>query len=98
MTPMVQKQFATIRELLKELRTVLETNQEEVQKQHAEKEELLQGKWRERKELTTLRRISDDYEELDKKNERLQADKTKLGRHLKAILRHTRALQNSTRP
>ena len=98
MTPMVQKQLATIRGLLSELREVLEANQNEVQKQHAEKEDLLQDKWRERKELTTLRRVSDDYDELDEENKRLRSEKAKLGQHLNTILTHTRALQNTFMP
>lgn len=98
MNPMVNTRLKTIRGLLGELRGVLESNAKEVKKQHGEKEDLLQAKWRERKELTTLRHVSDDYDELHEENERLQTEKAKLGQHLKAILRYTRALQNTTRP
>lgn len=92
MNPILEAQIKTLSEQLDALHSVLETNREEVKKQHAEKEALLQEKWEQRKEVTTLNRIADDFDAVDEENEKYRQERGEMRQHLTDIVQMTKAL------
>ena len=93
MNPILQKQFETLERQVQQLRDVLEKNAEELQKQHGEKEDLLQEKWRQRKELTTLNRIATDYDDVEGENEQYREERKEIREDLSKIMHLTKALR-----
>lgn len=93
MNPILQKQFDTLESQIQELRNVLERNTDELQKQHGEKSDLLQEQWRQRKQLTTLNRIADDFDDVDEENQRYRDERKEIRDDLAKILQFTKALR-----
>jgi cell shape-determining protein MreC len=98
MNPILDTQFDTVRNQLKELKTVLVKNQEEVQKQHKQKEDLLQEKWRNRKHLTTLERIEDEYDSVEDENTRYREERAVIRESLNTIVQLSKALHRIQKP
>lgn len=98
MNPLLKKKFEHLQRQISELEGVLQANQADVKQQHTEKEDLLQEKWRERKRLTTLNRIAEDYDALDDRNRRYEQERTQIKERLANVLRFTKALHNARRP
>ena len=92
MNPILQKQFDTVKKQLKSLEDVLEKNQVEVQQQHDEKSELLQEKWRNRKHLTTLERIEEDYDSVEAQNSKYREERSEIRDNLNSIVQMSKAL------
>lgn len=97
MDPMVQAKIEQIEAQLTGLRETLEKNRTELAKQHGEKEELLQEKWRDRKKMTTLNRMSKEYDELESENRKYAVERKELRERLTGLLRMTKALRGSMR-
>ena len=93
MNPILQKQFDTLDNQIHELREVLERNTSELQKQHGEKSDLLQEQWRQRKQLTTLNRIADDFDDVDEENQRYREERKEIREDLSKIMQLTKALR-----
>ena len=93
MNPILQKQFENLEQQVQQLRDVLAKNSEELQKQHGEKEDLLQEKWRQRKELTTLNRIASDFDAVDGENEQYREERKEIREDLSKIMHLTKALR-----
>jgi chromosome segregation ATPase len=93
MNPILQKQFENLEHQVQQLRDVLAKNSEELQKQHGEKEDLLQEKWRQRKELTTLNRIASDFDAVDGENEQYREERKEIREDLSKIMHLTKALR-----
>jgi hypothetical protein len=98
MNPILKKQFDTVKNQLKELETVLEKNQAEVQKQHDEKSELLQKEWSNRKRLTTLERIEVDFESVAADNDRYRDERVEIRENLNSIVELSKALHRMQKP
>ena len=98
MNPLLEKRFAHTRSQIEALRAVLEANRADVVQQHAEKEDLLQQQWRERKRLTTLNRIAEDYDGLDEQNRAYAQERKAIHERLSQVLKLTKALHSAHRP
>ena len=98
MNPILQKQFETVKNQLASLQSILEDNAEEVAKQHSEKEELLQEKWRQRKRVTTLERIEDDYDAVEDENNKYRAERLEIRDSLTQIVQLSKALHRMQKP
>jgi DNA repair exonuclease SbcCD ATPase subunit len=98
MNPLLKNQFDSVRKQLDSLKTVLQENQDELQKQHTEKEDLLQEKWRNRKHLTTLERIEGDYDSVEAENDRYRQERTEIREDLNQIVSLTKALHRIQKP
>jgi len=92
MNPLLASKYVQLQEQIAELRAILEANREDVRQQHAEKEELLQEQWRQRKRLTTLNRIAEDYDTVEAENNRYRDERLELRASLKTIISSTKAL------
>lgn len=92
MNPILKKQFDSVRNKLDSIKDVLENNQVELKKQHAEKEDLLQEKWRNRKHLTTLERIEEDYDSVEEENNRYREERSEIRNSLNQIVSLSKAL------
>lgn len=93
MNPLLEKKFERVRAQLEQLREVLEANREDTQRQHEEKEDLLQEQWRQRKRSTTLSRIAEDYDALETENEAFRDDQEQIKERMGRLLKYTRSLQ-----
>lgn len=98
MKPILQRKIEQILSTIETLRDVLEDNRTELREQHAQKEAMLEERWRQRKEVTTLQRIARDYDELETENATLQRERQELRDHLSNIVKCTKALQEVHRP
>ncbi|MFP6583303.1 MAG: hypothetical protein VCD00_12220 [Candidatus Hydrogenedentota bacterium] len=92
MNPILQAQLNTLTDQLDTLQSVLETNREDVNKQHEEKEAMLKKEWEQRKEVTTLNRIADDYDEVDETNKQYKQEREEIRQKLNEIVLLTKAL------
>ena len=92
MNPLLKAQFDAIVQQLDTLETVLEANREDVNRQHEEKEDLLQEKWRQRKHLTTLDRIAKEYDELTAETARYREERGEIRQQLADIVNLSKAL------
>lgn len=98
MHPLLAKKIEQVEGQLAALRETLESNRVELAKQHGEKEDLLQEQWRQRKRMTTLERLSRDYDDLMAENKRFQAERKKFRDGLESILKLTKSLRNKNAP
>ncbi len=97
MDPMVQAKIEQIEAQLAGLRETLEKNRTELAKQHGEKEELLQEQWRNRKKMTTLDRVSKEYDVLEAENRKYAKERKELRERLQGLLRMTKSLRGTMR-
>lgn len=97
MDPMVQAKIEQIEAQLAGLRETLEKNRTELAKQHGEKEELLQEQWRNRKKMTTLDRVSKEYDALEAENKKYAKERKELRERLAGLLRMTKSLRGTMR-
>ncbi len=97
MNPLLEKKLEQIRGDLGSLREVLEDNRADVVLQHTEKEDMLQDQWRQRKRLTTLNRIAEDYDRLDEQNQTYARERKALRERLRQVLKLTKALHSAQR-
>ena len=98
MNPILKKQFDSVKSQIDALHSVLEENQEELSKQHAEKEELLQEKWRIRKRLTTLERIESEYDVVQGESKKYREERGHIRESLNAIVSLSKALHRTQKP
>jgi len=98
MHPLLANKLRQVESQLADLRETLESNRTELAKQHGEKEDLLQEQWRQRKRMTTLDRLSRDYDDLETENKRFMAERKRLREGLQSILRLTKSLRNANTP
>ena len=98
MNTLLKQKFDHVRQRIDELRNVLQENREDVMQQHAEKEDLLQEKWRDRKHVTPLNRIAEDYDVLDEQNQAYAGERKEIRERLARVLQFTKALQKTYRP
>lgn len=98
MNPLVQTRLEHIQDQLEQLREVLADNDSELRKQHGEKADLLQEQWSQRKEVTTLNRIAQEYDDLEAENEQLRTERSTIREHLGRILTHTKSLHKAHKP
>ena len=92
MNPILQTQLNTLTEQLDTLESVLVANRQDVNKQHEEKEAMLQKEWEQRKEVTTLNRIADDFDEVDEQNDQYRKEREEIRKKLNEIVHLTKAL------
>lgn len=92
MNPILQAQLNTLTDQLDTLASVLETNRDDVNKQHEEKEAMLKKEWEQRKEVTTLNRIADDYDDVDEQNKQYKQEREEIRQKLNEIVHLTKAL------
>ena len=85
MNPIIEKKFQTIESKIHSLQRLFDDSQTELETQHGEKEDLLQEKWRNRRKLTTLERISNEYDSLEKENFELIEERKQLMEKLHAV-------------
>jgi small-conductance mechanosensitive channel len=93
MNPIVKKKIETIETKIHSLQQLFDNNQADLEIQHEEKEDLLQEKWQIRRKLTTLERISKEYDSLEKENVDLIEERKKLKEYLSKILANISTLQ-----
>ena len=98
MNPLVQTRLEHIHDQISQLRAVLAANDGELRKQHGEKADLLQEQWNQRKEVTTLNRIAQEYDDMEAENEQLHAERSTIREHLGRILTHTKSLHKAHKP
>ena len=98
MHPLLEAKIEQIDRQLDALHEALKARREELAKQHKEKEELLQEQWSQRKRMTTLNRLSKDYDALEAENKRFQAERKRLRDGLRSILKLTKSLRNAQTP
>ena len=94
---MVQRKIEQIDQQLAGLRETLEKSRAELAKQHSEKEELLQEQWRNRKKMTTLDRVSKEYDALQARNRQYAKERKHLREQLAKLLTLTKSLRNAAR-
>ena len=95
MNPLLKKQFESLETQIGRLREVLEKNSESQQELHGEKSDLMQEKWRTQKELTTLRRIAKDYDEVESENDRYRDERDEIRQDLAKIMDLSKALRGA---
>ena len=95
MNPLLKKQFESLETQIGKLREVLEKNAEAQQELHGEKADLMQEKWRTQKELTTLRRIAKDYDEVEGENDRYRDERDEIRQDLAKIMDLSKALRGA---
>ena len=93
MNPLLQKQFETLESQIQQLREVLERNTEKLQQEHGEKLELRKKELNGIKELNTLRRIAEDFDEVDEENKRYREERDEIHEDLANIMNLTKALR-----
>jgi small-conductance mechanosensitive channel len=93
MNPIIKKKIQTIESKIHSLEQLFADNQADLETQHEEKEDLLQEKWQNRRKLTTLERISTEYDSLEKENVDLLEERKKLRDYLTTILTNISTLQ-----
>lgn len=92
MNPMVRKQFDQLASLLEDVRAFLEDQKDTIDRQHEDKDDLVQEQWGHKKEIATLNRLAEDYDALDTENETLREERDKLRSHIDRILSYAKAL------
>ena len=98
MDPMVQRKIEQIDQQLAGLRETLEKSRAELAQQHQEKEDLLQEQWRNKKKMTTLDRVTKEYDALQDENRRYAKERKQLRDQLARLLTLTKSLRNGLRP
>ncbi len=98
MNPLLKKKLEHIQEQVDELQGVLKAKHEDVLQQHQEKEDLLQEKWRERKRVTMLDRVANDYDALEEQNSVYARERKEIKERLARVMRFTKSLHNASKP
>lgn len=97
MNPFTDKVLDTIEGRIKDLREALEAKDTDIARHVAEKEAMQQELWTVRKELSTLRQVTRDYDGLQMKNEVYEAERDGMKEGVTRILRYARALGEAHR-
>ena len=98
MNRLVQKQLDGVYGLIEELRTRLQQDRTLLERAHGRKEELQQEHWRDRKEISTLNRLAEDYDELEGQNEAFRTEREAIRSHLVQIMSFAKSLSNTQGP
>ena len=93
MNPLIKRQLDEIEGNLDALGAALARAKEDSQEGAKEREGLLKDQWRQRKELATVQRITDDYDALEAENARLKETLAQLRERLARVREFTKALQ-----
>jgi len=93
MNPLIKKRIDHLNAAVDRIEETLEQNRQEVLKQHEEKEELLQEQWRQRKRMTTLNHIAEEYDALEAESRRYAEERRDIRLALTGLLSQTRALR-----
>lgn len=93
MNPLIKKRVEQLNASVEALAETLERNRAEVLKQHEEKEELLQEQWRQRKRMTALDHVAQEYDALEAENRRYAEERKEMRTALTGLLSKTRALR-----
>lgn len=94
MNPLIQSRINALKNCAVDIASAFAAAARELEKQHAEKEALLQEQWRQRKTITTLNRLSVDFDALEAENEILRKQREALRASFESVLRHAKALGN----
>lgn len=98
MNPLVQKQLDGVYGLIEELRTRLQQDRTLLERAHERTDQLQQDHWRDRKEISTLNRLAEDYDELEGRNEAFRAEREAIRGHLVQIMSFAKSLSNTQGP
>lgn len=98
MNPLVNKQLGGIYGLIEELRTRLEQNRTLLERVHERRDLLQKEHWRDQKEISTLNRLAEDYDELEARNEDFQTEREAIRSHLTQIMSFAKSLSNTQEP
>lgn len=93
MNPLLQKRIETLSRQIDAIETRITAMAERETTLLAEKEEIRTEQWRNKKELTTLNRIAEDYDEIAARAEAYEKERAVLRASLTEILTRTRALR-----
>lgn len=88
----VEAEVEAILASVEDLRDLLERTRARLDKLEDEREVTRQEQWRLKKEVATLTRIGEEYDDLAADNDRLRSHREQLRAGLKRIVGHTRAL------
>ena len=92
MNPLVVKQLETINTRIADLRTVLKAQSAEIDKQRGDRERVQKELWGVRKDMTALKRVAEDYDELDAAHARCLEIRHSTREALERILKHVKML------
>ena len=98
MNQFITQQLNDIADSLEELDEVMTATQEQLAGLTGARDGLRKESWSRAKELEVLRERLEDYPQLKRENERLQAQNAEFEKRLRQILRYTRALGAEMRP
>lgn len=96
--PLFEAQVDRIQRLLKALDERFTEFETELADQHASKEELLQEQWRNRREMTTLRHMKNEYDRLAESEKAHEEREAELEAHLADLQRLIKAFRGAVRP
>jgi FtsZ-binding cell division protein ZapB len=95
--PLVQRQVERVEGAVSSVEVAIRLYQARVDRLVVERDLLLQEKWRQDKELVTLRRISQEYDDLMDENALFKARHDAVRERLRAVLVQVRALASELR-
>ena len=98
MNPLVQKQLDGVYGLIEELRTRLQQDRTLLERAHERRDQLQQDHWRDQKEISTLNRLAEDYDELEGRNEAFRTEREAIRSHLAQIMSFAKSLSNTQGP
>lgn len=93
MNPLIQKRIDTLGRQIDAVETRLTSMADREDAHLAEKEKIQADQWRSKKELTTLNRLAEDYDDLAGRAEAYENERAALRESLTDILTRTRALR-----
>ncbi len=97
MNPLVQRQVERVERAVSGVGVAIRLYQARIDRLVVERDLLLQDKWRQDKELATLRRISREYDELMDENALFKARHDAVRERLRTVLVQVRALASELR-
>jgi uncharacterized protein YdiU (UPF0061 family) len=93
MNPIIKKRLETLQKQVQDLESLFLAVEERSKRHLEDRERAQEEQWRSRKELSTLRRVADDYDALLEESESYRNERQTLRSTLETILKRTRALR-----
>lgn len=98
MNPLIARQLAEISKSIATLQELATRYNRALAKQNQEKDQLLQQRWRYQREASTLKRLREDYEELETQSHEYRQREKLLAERLRRILAYTKTLRSQFPP
>ncbi|MBI5093213.1 MAG: hypothetical protein HZB26_12335 [Candidatus Hydrogenedentes bacterium] len=95
---MVKNQIAEITRAAQQLGEILARQNEALKERELERDKIQKELWSARKEITTLKRIADDFDTVDQENEVLREQRGQVKTTLHRMLQQVKALAAEYRP